>query len=310
MEVKGNKNQDQLSMFNDIFLVASSRINFTDPTLFIQQASIDEDLYDNIVRFQITVMNGVQKDQIGLFPADSMMFTSVPGNANNQNAALGPYGSALMMSAKKQFFNPCSNAPDFSFNQQAADDLTVSSDFGSDGAEQDLPATPATGTMSPEQLVNPYIKWKQTIEYDQDNGTILIPSTGGLAGKVYQLRTPHMVVRQYGTAVRVGDAVVPPLPQTNYNGHIKVKRVIPMAPTPMPDKVTLSYSASWYYEILVPFTDSDLITSNTGSQTFVDTTAGTSGNEYNLPGNAAVVFNPASDKLLALAAPISVSDIA
>ena len=310
MELKGNKQQDQLSMFNDIFKVASSRINFDDATLFIQQASIDEDLYDNVVRFQITVMNAVGKGGeagLALIPANSQIFTAIPDDGNNQNAVLGPYGYAMLMAAKTAFFSPCVDAPEFEFAQAPATDDTADTTGGSDGAGSDNAPTGSGGLMSQAQQTNPYTKWTQTIEYEQQNGTVLLPSTGGNAGKVYQIHSPYMILKQYGEAVRVGIPVVAPAPQPFYSfqGIVKVKRFTPLAPIPMPDKKTLNYGASWYYEVLIPFGDNDLTAQTQDGQTYEDTKAGTAGYSFPLPGNAAIVFDPQTTNRMQLDAPIA-----
>lgn len=292
MEVKGNKYQDQLSMFNDIFLVASSRINFDDPTILIQQASIDEELYDNTVRFSITVGSGINPATAKALPADTAMFTAVPGNDQNANATLGPYGSYLMMSAKKEFFNPCANAPAFGFQQQpATDDDSGGTSDGTTPPDTEAPIGEEPGTMSEQQKLNPYTKWVQTITYEQVNGVQMLPSTGGKAGKVYQLHTPYMVITQEGDAVRVGAAVRAPTPELPFNGIVRRKRFAPFAPTPNPDKTTLTFAASWHYEIIVPFTDSELDNSHSlNGQAFVDTLAGTNGHQYDIPENDALNF--------------------
>ena len=299
MELKGNKNQDQLSMFNDIFTVAKARVNFDDPTLFIQQASIEEDLYDNVVRFQITVMNAVNKSDTPMRPANSLMFTGVPGNDANQNAQLGPYGSAMLMAVKTAFFSPCVNAPEFGFGEQSAGDDTTGNGTGSDGSSGDAPASDTGGIISAAQKSNPYTQWSQTIEYEQHNGIVMIPSSGnGLAGRVYQIHSPYMTITQYGKAVRVGKPVDAPIPQMydSFNGLVKTKKFTPLAPVPMPDKTTLSFGASWHYEIVVPFNDDDLQSAALDGKTIYDTSVGTSAHPYPLPSNKAITFDPTTNR--------------
>lgn len=299
MEVKGNKNQDQLAMFNDIFAVAKTRINFDDPTMFIQQACIDEDLYDNVVRFQITVMNGVQKDQNGLLPANSTMFTGIAGNDTNANTTLDAYGSYWKMVAKEAFFSPCANAPEFAFSQTDAPDGDSLEGEGSTAPDGDTPSPDGGGIMSTAQQQFPYTKWEQTIEYEQHNGMVLLPSSGnGLAGKCYQLHSPYMVIKQYGKAVRVGTPVSAPPPQgfDDFPSAIKIKKFTPLAPSPMPDKKTLNYAASWHYEILVSFADENMVPTVESDRYFYDTQAGGSSHPYPLPSNAAITFDPADDR--------------
>lgn len=299
MEVKGNKNQDQLAMFNDIFAVAKTRINFDDPTMFVQQASIDEDLYDNVVRFQITVMNGVQKDQNGMLPANSTMFTGIAGNDQNANATLDAYGSWMKMAAKTAFFSPCTDAPEFTFTQDDSPEGDATFGDGTEPAETDLTAQDGGGIMSQAQQQFPYTKWEQTIEYEQHNGIVMLPSSGnGVAGKTYQIHSPYMVIRQTGKAVRVGAPVSAPSPQVydEFAGAIKVKRFTPFAPSPMPDKKTLNYAASWHYEILISFSDADLIPSMQGDRVYYDTKAGGSNHPYPLPANSAITFDPETNR--------------
>jgi len=107
-----------------------------------------------------------------------------------------------------------------------------------------------------------------------------------------------MTIKQYGNAVRVGAPVETPTPQMydEFDGVVKVKKFTPLAPIPMPDKKTLSFGASWHYEIVVPFADDDIIPTMSGDRYYYDTKAGGDDHPYPLPTNAAVTFDPTTNR--------------
>jgi hypothetical protein len=294
MELKGHKNQDQLSMLNDIITVCNSRINLADPNLFIQQASIDEVLYDNIVRFQISVMSSVPATAPGqagdgTLPAGTTIFTGIPLSDTNQNQVLGPYGTSLLQAAKMAFYDPSTPQGNLSFVQESAASDSVGTIDGSSPAESSEQSAQGSSSLAEGQLANPYTHFEETIEYAQALGTVVLPSTyAQSSGRVYQMHNPYMVLKQYGSASRVGKPVQVSDPQTTNVGFLRVRNVKPSTPILMPDKKTYQFSASWYYEILVPFTTDDFVT--VGDK--VNTQLGSEGVGYWLPKNQAFTFEP------------------
>lgn len=310
IELKGHAFSDQFNMLKDCFAIAAMRIKFDQE--FITQASVTEVLHDNVVRLDCTTrVNASAAANAGqtsnnLLPAGTRIFTGID-NYTDVNTALGPYGTAILMAAKTPFYNSCGGGnPVIRYVGTAASQNPAPTTSGAGVPESSELGGANPSILDPVQSRNPYVDFYSEINYEQENGAAILPSTylQG-SGRVYQLHNPYMVIRQSGYAVRMGQAVDIPTPQSTYNGTLRVKRVKQFSPLPMPDRKTFQYSAAWYYEILIPFTTADFRTD--AKSGFVDTNVGNPGGKpYLLPDNPAVALTPTSGPQPQLAASIIV----
>lgn len=313
LEFSGNKYQRKIDMLRDIFLNVYSRISFSSGNELIRHAILEEELFDNTIRIQITsqISGDATTDDpdndIPIFPRKTKIFTLLP-NENHQVSNLGPYGSSLLASAKKVFHDPCTETV-IRYAQRLGVNQIPSIDGAGSGNVTDSPPSGSFSTvLSSAQKEQPYIHWENYISYDQNNGCEVLPSTkAGTPGKVYQWHVPYQVVYQHGCAIRSNAPVVVPAPQSvsidgnPMQGILRRKHVVPGAPQLQPDKKSYQFSASWEYEILVPMASSNLIASGK----FSDANTGA----LPQPVNNASTFDPttAATKLAKVSTPIVIA---
>lgn len=294
IEIKGHRQQDQFTMYQQAMLLIGMRIDWSKERLM--QASIEEILHDNVVRVHATTQWAApfQVDQTtqGLIPQGSKIFTGISGYSDIA-AALGPYGTALTQAAKKIFYTACGtpiNPQNIRYAAIPASDPGVLRTGGGPGTINTANDIGGNSKLSNVQKTFPYVDFRQELRYEQDNAVVLLKSTKAKSpGRVYQMANPSMTIYQVGTAMRTGRPPQIPSPQSICDGEIKTKKVTFGQPIAMGDQNTLLYSASWYYEILVPFVAADFSSSTDMATTasFIDTDVGQE-NPYAIPSTPLV----------------------
>jgi hypothetical protein len=305
LEFAGNKSQLKSAMLAEMVQIVATRIQ--SPPEVIIQSTLEEDLYENVVRLDITTQYSADPGgAFPLFPANTQIFVINAATENHVIDNLGPYGSAQIAAAKATFFNPCDEFPIRYTKLQFSGSGDGSIAGGIAAAGGAPTATDTSNVQSQAQKDAVYIHWENYITYEQENGCETLTSTkAGTPGKSYQWHVPYQIVKQRGCAIRAGSPVVVPPPQTitiagaNVAGKLKNKRIIVGAPQLQPDKKTYEYSASWEYTIEVPLATTNLATSGN----FVDVNTGT----LKQPANLLTTFNPdtADTQLAKVDTPIS-----
>lgn len=284
VEVEGHKLQNKLDMYNSAMTIAKSRISFDDTKQLLRAATLQEDLFENVVRLQFTTMlTGDTLDNAnGYFPANSKLFGSVTNDTNN--AILGPYATALICAAKQAFYDPCgttngASSSTVSLLNGETTSIGGSSQYPSGGYVPTYTTNSLTGSSSAptgtagalnNSTVNMYLSYHDKANYYQNNGIVVLPATSPLVpARGYQLHNPYQVLTQDGYAERIGAPCKIPAPvyQAHPDAIVLSRSVNVSAPRLLNDKTHYVYAASWHYQALLPLSNN---LAYSGTSNYVD----------------------------------------
>lgn len=253
IELEGPKTEPKAKMLSLIKTIMLSRINFIKEQVL--SMTLQESLYDNIIRLDISTRAFDLADDVIKIPKVSTMFRALPGSESNESTNLGPYGSALIAAAKQLFFDACvgGSLVAGSLSGQSAEDtgFKISTKVVPRSA---LPKGPTSNDhQSKDQAKNPYLHFEESFRCEVDNALIQLPSSLPGAGvRVYQVHEPLSRMIQQGLAVRLNKPVDIPPPKHGTDTFVGRTAIEPHAPELNADFGTFEHAVSWFYEILIP----------------------------------------------------------